>query len=267
MAPSGFEPQPTAWQCGPFALKHALLCLGVIADARVITRVSGATEEGADETDLGKAAAHFGFALGCERHGSAGDARQALAAHLAAGTPVLLCVDGWEHWLTAVSADDAGVVLLDSRLMGVFHIAEWSALLTRLAYRKSGKPVRYDLHPVLARGVETRPARLGRTRVRYLLDPAQRGLTRDWGRYLSLLLPLHHVPTAQMEWTAPLSHALRDRAAGLLDGIPSRHALRAHRRITHAAFVADAHELAMAIGVEQALAAALRELEERAAAA
>ena len=44
----GIYPQPNTWQCGPFALKHALLTLGIVEHERKLTRVSGANEDGAD---------------------------------------------------------------------------------------------------------------------------------------------------------------------------------------------------------------------------
>ena len=37
----GIYPQPNIWQCGPFALKHALVTLGVLKDEREISKLAG----------------------------------------------------------------------------------------------------------------------------------------------------------------------------------------------------------------------------------
>lgn len=264
---NGFHPQPNAWQCGPYALKHALLALGIVADADALTHVSGATEDGADERDLARAAAHHGCTLRCDRYDTPHSARGAVSEALQAGTPVLLCVDQWSHWVTAAAADEAGVVVLDSRLVGVFQVQSWDTVLRRLAYRAGAGKTWYDLHPVVPAPGDGAPARLDRTRVAYLLDPAQRELGQQWGFYLSNLLPLHRRCSAQLEWTAPLGDALREAAAALMTEPLTRPVLRTHRRLTHAAFVADAHALQMGVDGRSGVAAVARTLRDTAAAA
>ena len=60
----GLYPQPNQWQCGPFALKHALIPLGIFAEERTITRLSGSHWwNGTDEIQLGKAAKYFGCTM------------------------------------------------------------------------------------------------------------------------------------------------------------------------------------------------------------
>ena len=41
----GFSTQPNRWQCGPFALKHALIMLGILADERAIGPFVAGIEE------------------------------------------------------------------------------------------------------------------------------------------------------------------------------------------------------------------------------
>jgi len=53
----GLYPQPNNWQCGPFALKHALIMLGKIVNEKDISRIAGAHWwGGADEIKLSRAA-------------------------------------------------------------------------------------------------------------------------------------------------------------------------------------------------------------------
>jgi hypothetical protein len=238
----GFHTQPNAWQCGPFALKHALLSLGIVADEGALTRAAGASEEGADERDLGRAAARYRCDLGLERLRDAAAAKHALSAHLRTRTPVLLCVDQWTHWIAAAGMEDDQVVLLDSRVDGVFLTLGWSLLESRLGYRTSGGSILYDLHPLAPRRPSPR-ARFSLARVELLRSVEQRDLARGWGTYLETLLPLTRKPGPQTEWTMGIGDALRTHARELLEGIPSHATLRSHRHLSHAAFVADTHGL------------------------
>ena len=55
----GFYPQPNTWQCGPFALKHALAILGRFVDEKDLSKAAKATRGGTDERMLSRAAKHF----------------------------------------------------------------------------------------------------------------------------------------------------------------------------------------------------------------
>ena len=49
----GIYPQPNLWQCGPFALKHALVALGILRDEKDISRLAGTHWwHGTDEIQL-----------------------------------------------------------------------------------------------------------------------------------------------------------------------------------------------------------------------
>lgn len=239
----GFIPQPNAWQCGPFALRHALLALGIVADERAVTRASGATEDGADERDLDRAAARFGCTLRCERLHDAETARRTLALQLRAPHPVLLCVDGWEHWLTVVGMELDLAVVLDSRTASVWEIVPWSSLAPRIAYAAGRGRRWYDLHPLVPTAARTWPARFSIARAETLRTPDGRDLSRAWSRHLAQLIPLSVVPGPQTEWTVPVGDLLRTHSTALLEALPTRAALAAHRRLTQAAFVADTHRL------------------------
>ena len=262
----GFQTQPNEWQCGPFALKHALLTLGIVADEGVLTRVSGATEEGADERDLARAAARYGCAMTWQRVHTAEEARQRLLAHLRTPTPVLLCVDQWSHWVTAAAMEGDTVVLLDSRERSVFQTVRWPVLEARLAYRRGRARVCYDLHPVVSERPVPR-ARFSIPRVDFLLSAEHRDLGRAWGAYLAALLPVSQIPGAQTAWTLAIGDRLREHAAALLTGLPTRQVLRSHRHLSHAAFVADTHALEAALDAADEISVIARHIAERAVAA
>jgi len=161
--------------------------------------------------------------------------------------PVLLCVDQWTHWIAIVGMEHDAVIALDSRSSVVWEIIPWSILATRLAYPAGGGRSWYDLHPLVADRASTRPARFSLARVEHLCGPDGRELSRDWSRYLADLIPVSRAAGPQAEWTVSIGDTLRERAASLLDALPTRGMLLAHRRLTHAAFVADTHGLEAAL--------------------
>lgn len=172
----GIYDQPNSWQCGPFALKHGLFAHGIFVHEDTLTEAAGSTPElGTDERQLSRAARELGCVLLMERHHVAPLARRALHRLLAAQVPVLLCVDQWDHWVTAVGADASQVVVLDSHYETVVRLEPWRALLRRLAFRRRpwrwGPPLRwYDLHPLFSRGETGLRLALTPERARRLLD-------------------------------------------------------------------------------------------------
>ncbi|MDH3458019.1 MAG: hypothetical protein OER90_14365 [Gemmatimonadota bacterium] len=180
--------QPNSWLCGPFALKHALLAVGIRADESSIARIAGTNEHGTDESELERAADRFGCALGTVRRRDPDAARRVLNEHLARGVPVLLCIEQWDHWVTAVCEEDDTYVVLDSRHPAVFRIIPWEFLRELLAYRpgrrsRGGVPI-YDLHPVVPRNrSHTRP-RFTVERAKFLQEWENQPLVADWDRYV-----------------------------------------------------------------------------------
>ena len=184
--------QPNQWQCGPFALKHALLIQGVRAHEDTLARIAGSTEElGTDEHQLARAAAHHGAHLIITRRRTATATRRTLIRWLRE-QPVLLCVDQWDHWVAAVGCDDERVVTLDSHYDTVLRVDPWETVLRRVLYRKPWRlPIGawswYDLHAVRVRTPEW---------IRFRFTPAgadrliAANLLTTWEDHLRCLRPL-----------------------------------------------------------------------------
>ena len=98
----GFRVQPNLWQCGPYALKHALIMLGILVDERKITKIARSNGAGTDERSLARAARRFNCDLKEIRLEEPDDARKELTAFLREGIPCLLCVHQWKHWVAVV---------------------------------------------------------------------------------------------------------------------------------------------------------------------
>ncbi len=187
----GIYPQPNAWLCGPFALKHALLALGVFENEWAIARAAGSDPGGTDERELARAARQFDCSLRMIRVHYPEDARQELVHHLEQGKPVLLCIEQWDHWVTAMHHEDNQFVLFDSRGQHVIRVLGWDELRPKWEFKEASGSLLYDLHPVVAHIRMPRPqARFSVGRARWLANPSNAGLARQWSDYGRVLLEL-----------------------------------------------------------------------------
>ena len=168
----GFYPQPNTWQCGPFALKHALAILGHFVDEKALTKAAKTTRGGTDERMLSRAAKHFECTLVEVRRFNEDAAFRGLTSYLTKGTPCLICINQWGHWVTIVGFDAKSqrFVLLDSEKDPVVRIPAWSELKRRWAYNeydREGKLKQYyDFYPL-------RPKFRVRTKANFSLKRAQ----------------------------------------------------------------------------------------------
>lgn len=258
--PMAIYGQPNAWTCGPFALKHGLLALGVFAREDELARAAGSTETlGTDETGLRRAARLHGTELRLVRDTRPEGVRAILARWLARRVPVLLCIDQWEHWITAVAADDAHVVVFDSKYDTPLRREPWEALLERLACRRAwlgGVWTRtlYDVHPVVPRHVPRLRLALTPERARALEQSENAALAGRWDDYARALVPLALSPRGQGELGLELERYLTTRRSAILDravshlGVPETAA--AVRVLDSLAFVAGMYGALLAPELE-----------------
>ena len=272
----GIYPQPNAWECGPFALKYALILLGIPSSEREIARIAGTDESGTDERELARAAKQFGCDLGLIRREEADSAREDLREVLDRQIPALLCVHGWDHWVTVAAVEGDEFVILDSRDPSVLTVAPWTRLRDMWVYRErtsaGGARQLYDLHPVTPAGPTRMRARLSVSRARRLREPESRSLAMAWDRYLEDLLSVSDPPAAQCALTVALGELLAqceadvlrqaDRLVGTLDPAARR------RILGNVRFVAETYDLQVPVGDEaRAIEAVAAILGRRASAA
>jgi hypothetical protein len=188
----GLYPQPNKWSCGPFALKYALIMLGKIVDEREISRIAGTHWwAGTDEIKLGKAARTYNCDLRILRRTGSLRAKRELLLALKKGYPSLLCVDGWEHWITVVGAEKGKFISIDSREAPVVLVDTWRGLKKRWVFRETDPddPTQekrlYDLHLIVPRFRTKTMARLSLKRARYLRRPENRAFATHWDEYFT----------------------------------------------------------------------------------
>lgn len=257
----GIYPQTTGWACGPFALKHALLAYGVVTSEDELAAVAGTSEEeGTDEVGLARAARGHGCDLLVVRREQAAAARLELSRWLRQDTPVLLCVDEWDHWVAAVAEEGDEIVVLDSRLDGVAVVMPWVSLAATLAFHDADEGVPrtlYDLHPLVARRAFPLRARFSAAGARRLAAVESRAYARAWGEHLTALLSVARAPTGGSQHDEhPLADLIRGGTSHLLDG----EAEGAVRLLEHLGLVSETYGLAVRADERESVLEALRRL-------
>ena len=130
-----FYPQPNKWQCEPFALKYALVMLGVFASEKSIAKKAGSSWwAGTDEIGLARAAKYFNCRLKYFRREIGKDAIKVLTQHLKKGYPCILSVDNWEHWLTIINWQQGKFILIDSGKEKVIGVHSARQIISRWKY-------------------------------------------------------------------------------------------------------------------------------------
>lgn len=208
----GIYKQPGKWECGPFALKHALLMHGILASEWEIGRLAGSSREGTDEKQLDTAARHFGCELPTIRKQDPEAARRELLAVLRKRVPCLLCVDEWDHWVTVVHAEKKQFVLLDSEKSEVVVVVDWPRLRRLWVYhdrREELARTLYDLHPLLPKRRVLNRARFSLERARLLRRPEFRRLAQLWDVYVEDLVAICQPRQRQGGRSVALSEFLR----------------------------------------------------------
>lgn len=250
----GIEPQPNLWQCGPFALKHALIVLGIFAEEHTITRIAASrSTSGTDEEQLRRAAKHFDCDLPMIRRHNPETARKELVAFLRRGIPTLLCIDEWNHWVTAVKSEDGRFILLDSRQKAVLTILLWSELRNRWIHSEQDEYDRhhwesmYDLHPVIPKFRINTKAKFSLSRAQYLRRPENRVLGQFWDHYLVDLMTIARPRTSLSRRVLSMGEFFRRHERMILSQVDYWHGAIERRRamkiLRNLHFVADTYGL------------------------
>jgi hypothetical protein len=193
----GLYPQPNEWTCGPFALKHALVAVGCLTDEDAISSVAHPHWTcGTDEVKLARAARSFDCDLKVIRRTDAEAARRSLVRYVDGNVPVLLCIDDWAHWVTAVGHQGDRFVVLDSQEGPIVQVMTWNELKKRWRYVDSGEgdgggeKELFDLLPVKSRHRVAAAAQFSVDRAFFLRRPENADLALHWDEYLGDLLEI-----------------------------------------------------------------------------
>ncbi len=261
----GLYPQPNDWTCGPFALKHALVALGRLADEGQISGVA-ATHwwSGTDEVRLARAAHAFDCDLPMIRRRDPEMARGVLTRYVRSNIPVLLCIDEWEHWVTVVRAEGSRFVVIDSKHDPVLNVVGWPQLRRRWRYiaheyDEYDPPALFDLHPVKPRFRVSAQALFSVERARFLRRQDNADLAQHWDDYLEDLLEVCKPRNGRYQDALSMAEFLRRHQELLLSRVTYWHGgverEQLSRLLRNFRFVAETYGLVIPVGAtRQALA-------------
>lgn len=137
--------QPNAWTCGPAALRNAFLAHGTRVDVRRVIKASGITKTTIDTLPgLRAAAGVFGFTLVQKTVHTPEELFEALPHY----PPALLCIDLYEHWVTALDTSPRFITVCDPARGGeLVQKWPWRKLAEWLIWGLPGEH-RMDFYPV-----------------------------------------------------------------------------------------------------------------------
>ncbi len=264
----GLYPQPNKWQCGPFALKYALIMLGKFVDENAVSRIAGTHWwTGTDEIKLGRAAHAFDCDMRIIRRTHSLRAKRELLLALKRGYPAILCVDQWEHWITVVGAEKGKFISIDSREAPVVCVDTWLALKKRWVYNEmdpddpTERRTLYDLHLVVPRFRVRTKARFSLKRARYLRRPENREFATLWDEYFTDLIQICTPRTPRSEKVFAMGELLRRHGKLIREQVSFWHGKvrkdQIGRLLRNMKFVADTYDLVVREGDEKRAIAAI----------
>lgn len=138
----GIQRQKDPGTCGQHALRNALLQLNRPISKREALHACGVDRkevmaEGTDEKELIRAIKHFGYRYSVLDTYSRTAAHQFIDKHLNSGSPIIICVQYFQHWAVLAHRDNGKYVWIDSsddELVGSWEIGDvlrWMRCLFR----------------------------------------------------------------------------------------------------------------------------------------
>lgn len=221
----GFYPQSNKWQCGPFALKHALAIVGQFVDERAITKAAKSTRSGTDEKMLRRAATRFECDLEEIRKFDEKVALKSLTSALAKHRPCLICINRWGHWVTIVGFEPKSkrFVVIDSEKDPVVRIVAWSDLKRRWAYADEdhdGSTVAYyDLYVLKPRFRVQTKADFSVKRAQYLRRVSNASFVKHFDEYVNDMLYVARPSSLSRSATVSMAEFLRRHRKMLLETV------------------------------------------------
>lgn len=244
-----FYPQPFKYQCGPFALKYALVMLGKFESEKYIAKKAGSDWwYGTDEIGLEKAAKFFNCRMKYFRRETSVDATKALTQHLRKGYPCILSVDDWGHWITVVNWQQGKFVVVDSSLDNVVTIKTANQISRRWKYIDPENSFRsYDGYALIPNFNSLTKAKFTLAKAKYVMNKRNGELALHWDTYFNDLIAICRPLTSLSVYTITFGEFLRRNEKLLIEqvsywhGSPSYSELK--KILSNLKFVAEVYNL------------------------
>lgn len=206
-----FYPQPYKYQCGPFALKYALVMLGQFKDEKDISLKAGSSWwYGTDEIGLAKASRAYKCKMKHFKSDDRAEALKFLIGHLKEGRPSILSVENWGHWLTVVNYHKNKFIAIDSDLDKVIVVYSPNQLLKRWKYSDSeSDEISYDGYAVIPTYKVRTKAHFSLDRAKYVMRESNRDLAEKWDKYFNDLINICKPMNGNLHRTLSFAEFLR----------------------------------------------------------
>lgn len=243
-----FYPQPNKYQCGPFALKYALVMLGVFKDEGQIGNFAGSTWwAGTDEFGLARAAQRFNCRMKHFQSSNPDDARRMLNRHLKKGYPCILCVKNWEHWCTVVSYQKGKFVVIDSELDKVVSVQTAARLIRRWKYvEEETGIVSYDGYALVPKFKAITHAQFTPEKAKLLMYDKNEDIANKWDQYTNDLINICKPRTKLSQNIITFSEFLRRNEQNLIKRVANWHGEPTYSELkkilSNMKFIADVYD-------------------------
>jgi hypothetical protein len=244
-----FYPQPFKYQCGPFALKYALVMLGRFESEKFIAKKAGSHWwYGTDEIGLEKAARHFNCRMKYFRRETAPDAIKALTQQLRKGYPCILSVDEWSHWITVVNWQQGKFVVVDSSLDDVVTINSANRITKRWKYIDPDNFFRsYDGYAVIPNFKTQTKAKFTLAKAKFVMNKRNRELAKNWDTYFNDLTAICRPLNSLSVYTISFAEFLRRNEKLLIEQVSYWHGAPTYTELkkilNNLRFVAEIYKL------------------------
>ncbi|MBU1099257.1 MAG: hypothetical protein KKA84_02550 [Bacteroidetes bacterium] len=253
-----FYPQPDNYRCGPFALKYALVMLGVFKHEDKIAKIAGSTWwDGTDELGLAKAAAIFKCKMNYFQSDNPSDALKLLNAWLKKGIPCVLSVNNWEHWITVVKYTRKSYIYLDSENNRVIGILTSSQLSKYWRYKDESedKSISYDGYAIEPKFKTYTKASFSLEKARTLMYKKNDILASKWDQYFNDLITICKPRNKQTAKLITFPEFLRRNEATLVRKIANWHGTPKYTELKkilyNMKFVAEIYDLIIPLDEEK----------------
>lgn len=243
-----FYKQPYSYQCGPFALKYALVMLGIIESEQAIEEYAGTSWwYGTDEIGLAKAAKRFkcNF-LDINVSNNATKSVSNLKKYLKQGLPAILCVDNWSHWITVTNYKADNFVCIDSERTKVVMILSKKELLDRWKFTEEGISY-YSGYILIPYKKPKILAKFTLNTARKLMQDNYQELAYNWGNYFNALISITKVKTHASENIISFSEFIRRYKKIIISNILKhyKHVKKADiiEKLNHLLFISNVYNL------------------------
>lgn len=252
-----FYPQPDSYRCGPFALKYALVMLGIFKHEDQIAYIAGSSWwAGTDEIGLQKAAKRFNVRMKYLQSSNPNDARKMLNKELDKGRPCLLCVKNWEHWCTVVYHGRGQYVLIDSEFDKVILVKS-SEQLTRYWRFKdyNNGVISYDAYSVAPEFKTYTHAQFTPAKARQLMLKKYNSLSSKWDQYFNDMISITRPRTKLTINAISFSEFLRRNKDNLVEQVANWHGMPSYTELSNILdnmkFLAEIYDLIVPIDEEK----------------